>query len=87
MYGVFFKLKGEEIFTEEDEKLEEVLGEKNLKSLREKREGLYLDLNLNTFQRQRHKIDDLLMEKKLFLHTFEMRKKIQILIKEGTHQK
>ena len=50
--------------------------------LKEKQESLYLDLNLSTFQRQCFLINDLLIEKKMFLRVHELRKKFRYLVKK-----
>ena len=84
LYGAFFKLdETKDTFVEDREVLESVLGKDFLSCLERKREGLYLDLNLNTFERQCQEINDLLLEKKLFLRVLELKKKCRYLIKKG----
>ena len=52
-YGSFLKLGNtKDQFVKDREKLKSVLSESFLERLEEKREALYLDLNLNTFQGQ-----------------------------------
>ena len=51
-------------FVEDREVLESVLGKDFLSCLERKREGFYLDLNLNTSERQCQEINNLLLEKK-----------------------
>ena len=84
LYSVFFKLdETKDTFLEDKEVLEGVLNLEFLRCLEDKREGPYLDLNLNTFQRPCKEINDLLIEKKLFLRVYELRKKFRYLIKKG----
>ena len=53
LYGAFFNLgKTKDTFVEDRETLESVLGEDFLNGLEKKREVLYLDLNLSTYERQ-----------------------------------
>ena len=74
LYGAFLKLdEMKDIFVEDREVLESVLGTEFLNCLEKKREGLYLYLNLNTFERQCQEINDLLIEKKLFLRVYELK--------------
>ena len=86
LYGSYFKLKGDGVFTEETESLIEILGEEFLNSLTKKRLSPYLNLNLNTFERQCHEINDLLISKRLFLRVFEQRKKFCYLIKKSPNE-
>ena len=75
----FFKMaETRDEFAEHREALESVLGADFLTRLEEKRELLYLDISLNTFERQCQKISDLLIEKKLVLRAYEMRKSLGI---------
>ena len=88
LYGAFFKLdETKDTFVENREILESILGPEFLNCLEEKREGLYLDLNLNTIERQRQEINNLLIEKKLFLRVYELKKKFRYLIKKGPQKK
>ena len=50
--------------------------------LQEKKYKFQLDLNLSNFQMQCHVINDILMNKKLFLWVYELRKKFRYLIKK-----
>ena len=54
-------------FCQDEEKLCEVLGQDFYEKLKAKKESLQLDLTLCTFKTQCHVVNDLLMEKKLFL--------------------
>lgn len=88
LYGAFFKLDEiKDTFVEDREVLESVLGTEFLSCLEKKREGLYLDLNLNTFERQCQEKNYLLIEKKLFLRVYELNKKFRYLIKKGPQKK
>ena len=58
--------KARDEFVEDRETFESVLGADFLTRLEEKREGLYLDLILNTFERQCQEINDLFIEKNYF---------------------
>ena len=69
-------------FVEDRDNLETVLVADLLSTLEKKGEGLYLDLNLNTSERQCQEINDPLVEKNLFLRVYEMRKKIKFLIRK-----
>ena len=82
LYGVFLRLdETKDTFVEDKEVLEGVLSSEFLRCLEDKREGLYLDIKLNTFQRQSQEINDLLTEIKLFLIVYNLRKKFRYLIK------
>lgn len=53
----------------------------------QKRNIIYLELNLSTFEQQCQMLNDLLMEKKLFLSMCKLRKTFCYLIKKNTPKK
>ena len=57
-------------------------GEIFFKKLKPKKESLQFYLNLCTFETQCQVVNDLLMEKKLFLRLYEFRKRFCYLIKK-----
>lgn len=61
LYGTFFKLgKTKDTFVKDKEVLESALGKDFLSKLEKKSEGFYLNLNLQTFERQCQEINDFL---------------------------
>ena len=60
----------------------QIFGEKCLSKLQLLKPELKLNLCLSTFEIQCHIINDLLIEKNLFLRAYELRKKIRYLIKK-----
>ena len=81
LYGTYFKLKGLDADFSDDLKL--FLGTMFLEQLEEKRSEMFLDLNIQTLERQYHAINDFLLSKNLFLRVFEQRKKLKYMIKKS----
>ena len=69
-------------FCQDEEKLCQVLGQDFFEKLKSKKESLQPDLSLYTFEAHCHVVNDLLMEKKIFLRVYEFRKKFRYLIKK-----
>ena len=69
-------------FCQDIDKFLQVFGENVLNKLKLLKPELRLNLCLATFESQSHAINDLLMEKNLFLRVYELRKKIRYLIKK-----
>ena len=69
----FLSLMKQDTFVEDREVPESVLGTEFLNCLEKKREGLYLDLNLNSFERQYQEVNELFIEKKLFLRVYALK--------------
>ena len=69
-------------FSQDEERLREVLGRNFSENLKLKKYSLQLDLSLSTFETQCHLFNDLLMEKNLLLRVYEFRKKFCYLIKK-----
>ena len=69
-------------FCQDEEKLREVLGQDFLEKLKSKTKSLQFDLSLCTFETQCQVVNDLLIEKKLFLQVYKFRKKFRYLIKK-----
>ena len=85
LQGAFFNLLGKKDefdFFEDKERLKNVLGCDFMEELNEKRDSLFLELNLFTFEQQCQMLNDLLMDKKLFLKVSELKKKIRYLNKK-----
>lgn len=70
-------------FCEDEKEIESVIGSEFFARLKEKQDELYLDLNISIFQQQCLVINNLLLEKNLFLSVYELRKKFHYLIKKG----
>ena len=81
LYGTYFKLKGENAHFSDD--LHAFLGTMLLEQLEEKRPELIPELNIQTLEKQRHTINDILLSKNLFLRVFEKRKKFKYMIKKS----
>ena len=81
LYGTYFKLKEPDADFSDD--LQAFLGTMFLEQLDEKTPELFLDLNIQTLERQSHTINDLLLSKNLFLRVFEQRKKFKYMIKKS----
>ena len=81
--GTFLKLCGgdKKEFMENETALKDVVGEEFYEELFAKKDSLRQDLNLATFERQCHKINNLLIEKCLFLQVYELKKKFRYLIR------
>ena len=69
-------------FYQDIDKFLQVFGENVLNKLKLLKLELRLNLCLATFESQSHAINDLLIEKNLFLRVYELRKKIRYLIKK-----
>ena len=69
-------------FSQDEERLREVLGRNFSENLKLKKHSLLLGLSLSTFETQCHLVNDLLMEKNLLLRVYEFRKKFCYLIKK-----
>ena len=80
-YYLFIERKEEFDFCQNEEKLREVLGQIFFQKLKSETESLQFDLSLCTFEIQCQVVNDLLMEKKLFLRVYEFRKNFCYLIK------
>ena len=80
LYGTYFKLKGKDDDFSDD--LQAFLGTMFLEQLEEKRSEMFLDLNIQTLERQCHMINDVLLSKNLFLRVFEKRKQFRYVIKK-----
>ena len=74
-------------FCQDRAKLIEVFGRNSFEKLEAKKESLCLDLSLSTFQPQCHVINDLLMNKNLFLRVHECRKMFRYLFKKVPQNK
>ena len=68
-------------FCQESDRFLQVFGEIFLNKIQLLKPEPRLNLCLGTFQSQCYKINDLLMEKNLFLRVYELRKKIRYLMK------
>ena len=68
-------------FCQDENLLAEDFGRNFFDELKEKKESLRLGLSLSTFQAQCHVTNDLLINKRLFLRVYELRKKFRYLIK------
>ena len=85
LYGAYCALlqnKEKFEFGQSDAKFIAMFGQIFFDELQEKKYKLQLDLNLSNFQMQCHVINDILMNKKLFLWVYELRKKFRYLIKK-----
>ena len=80
-FNAIFYLNGIE-FIEDNDKFLQIFGENFLSKLHLLKPELKLNLCLSTFETQYHIINDLLMEKNLFLRFYELRRKFRYLIKE-----
>ena len=73
LWGAYFKIKSEKIdhlFNFGQEKLEKVLGVEFVNKFIEIKEDIHLDINLMTFERKMHLVNDLLFEKNIFLRLY-----------------
>ena len=85
LYGVYYALldnKEDFKFCQSEDKFVEVSGKIFFEELKGKRETLQLDLTSLTFHMQCHVINDILMNKKLFLRVYKLWKKFRYLIKK-----
>ena len=85
LYDIYYHLleKKEDIdFCQDEERLCEVLGQLFCKNYKLQKHSLQLELSLFTFVAQCHLVNDLLMEKNLFLRVYEFKKKFRYLIKK-----
>ena len=81
MWGTYFVLKGKNAnFDNED--LNESLGEKFLEKLKDLKPSIILDINLDTFERKMHLVNDLLSKKKLFLRLYEKKNNLNMFLKK-----
>ena len=81
MWGTYFVLKRKNAnFDNED--LNESLGENFLEKLKDLKPSIILDINLDTFERKMHLVNDLLSKKKLFLRLYE-KNKFKYVFKKG----
>ena len=55
----------------------------NLRGKFDLKNELVLDMNLQSFERQCHLVNNLLFEKNLFLRVYELRKKLWYVFKKG----
>ena len=84
-YLIYYTLlddKNEIEFIEDNDKFLQIFGENFLSKLHLLKPELKLNLCLSTFETQYHIINDLLIEKNLFLRFYELRRKFRYLIKE-----
>ena len=81
LYGTYFKLKEPDAEFSDD--LQAFLGTMFLEQLKEKRSEMFVDLNIQTLERECHAMNDLLLSKNLFLQVFEQRNKIKYMIKKS----
>ena len=84
LYGTFFKLCGgdKKEFLEDRTTVKDVVGKEFYEELFAKKDSLCLDLNLATFERQCHEINNLLIKKCLFLRIYKFKKKFRYLVRE-----
>ena len=85
MWGAYFKVKPDKnlnAFVYNDEDLKNVLGVDFVNKFMEIKEDIVLDINLDTFERKMHLVNDLLYEKNMFLHLYE-KKKFRYLFRKG----
>ena len=74
-------------FCQDRNKLIEVFEQNFFEKREAKKESLRLDLSLLTFQEQCHVINDLLMNKNIFLRVHELKKEFGYLIKKVPQNK
>ena len=89
MWGAYFKLKSEENlngFVYDDEKLKKVLGVEFVEKFMLIKEDITLDINMETFERKMHLVNDLLYEKSMFLSLYEKKSKFKHLFRKGHDQ-
>ena len=82
VYYYFIDKKEDFDFCQEEKILTNVLGVDLFGDLKSKKQILQLDLSICTFETQCHVINDLLMERKLFLRVYELRKKFRYMIRK-----
>ena len=82
LFGIFSKLsddgekKNSVIF--EETNIENLLVKNFYDRLKDKKDGLFLGLNLPNFQRQCHETNHLLIEKRFFLRVYELKINLDI---------
>ena len=85
LYAIYYHLlkKKEDFdFRQDQERLCEISGWNFFENLKLKKHSLQLDLSFSAFETQCHFVNDLSMEKNLFLRVYEFRKKFRYLIKK-----
>ena len=90
LYAVYYALldnKEDFKFCQSEDKFVEVFGKIFFEELKGKRDTLRLDLNSLTFYMQCQVINDILMNKKLFLRVYKLWKKFHYLIKKVPQKK
>ena len=88
LWGASFKLKPDKnlsdfIYDNDDEELKNVLGVDFINKFMEIKDDIRLDINLDTFERKVHLVNDLLNEKNMFLRLYEKKSKFRYLPRKG----
>ena len=89
MWGAYFKLKPDKNlngFVYDDKELKNVLGVDFVNKFMEIKDDILLDINLDTFERKMHLVNDLLYEKSMFLRLYEKKTKSRYLFRKGHDQ-
>ena len=84
IWGAYFKLVGKTADFDGD--LQQCLGTCFINKLYDLKMELKLNINLDTFEKKYHLINDMLFEKNMFLRLYELKKKFRYLFKKG-HEK
>ena len=80
LWSTYFKVEGKNATFDED--LQQCLGTCFLQKFYDLKPGIMLNINLDTFERKMHLVNDLLIEKELFLRLYEKKQNLHTFLKK-----